>query len=476
MEQFDVVKKIGNTDYNYKILTLGVKGGMLPAEKKMMIFCNWEVFGCKVHSSVKGRIDGLAEFYRSSNLQIGDEIGVKFDLEDDQIFVTVISRVSDTLDDLDALDDSNSSETVDDAEVRKNIFEGLDPVVYHGEYFYGSGFEKPSYLAVNNEYVITRSWEQKLCLSHESDMFNKIDISDIDIKDTVLFGFNNYGVWFLKNKIYHEEEMLCKIICVNPWEKTKREWKMNGKNAYVNVNNIYIYGDQIFYISEKGTKSYIIKLLSNSVEMEIFVANKDEKLSHLSVHDERLAFQFVSRKANGGTYWYIYSIYGGEEQKIGQPSIEIKSINLKKGVMWTRLTERERNYLGIESKGVLIARSIGQPVEGRYRVYKNTKTPVTFTLPSSYCRLDYCYFDGNDYYEAPHYSHLKRSDRQGGVFNLGPMGHGETRKIAVSEKYLYVNYDASMPVRLPRKFSESRERAEENVEAFKLWGNNDYRL
>lgn len=73
-------KTISKTEYKYKIITAGFQLA-LPVGMPVSItfaYCSKE-YMAMMHSITVGRIDGLTEFYRDSNLQPGDEITIFYD-------------------------------------------------------------------------------------------------------------------------------------------------------------------------------------------------------------------------------------------------------------------------------------------------------------------------------------------------------------------------------------------------------------
>lgn len=463
----DITKRIGITEYSTKSLEMGADFD-LPDENYIVFEKGFQAYVGTRDSGVIGRVNGLDKLYSEMNLQVGDEIRLVRDFMGDSIFISKVEKKPEEPQVIRA-----------ESEFLENLFAGLDPIVHHGEYYFGERFEKPRYLAANKNWIITYFEEEGLRLLDENGE-TRIDLSQMECKDTKgarLWGINNRGVWFVKYKYYHENEIPCKIICISPWNNNKLEVKMNSKNAHINEHDIYIYDDQIYYISKKETKSYVINLLHNDFESELFVANKGEELSKLSVYGEQVSFKFVSRKEEA-SYWYFYSTYGFEQMKLEIPTrvIDINLVNLKQQVMWTEMTEKELEKLGLLGKKVYVARRLEPIQQNVYCTWKSNHAPAIFIMQDKYDSLDDCYFDGANYYKSPHYSELVRFNRDGEKFVLGPMGHGETQKIVVGEKYLYVNYDASMPVRLPRKFKSIQASAEKNQDALKLWGNHDYRL
>lgn len=86
-----VKKTIGNTDYNYNIITAGAKFSV-PTGIQVTVEHNGKNYSAKMHSKTVGIIDGLSAFYKDSGLQIGDEILLTYDgitdvikIEDDDL-------------------------------------------------------------------------------------------------------------------------------------------------------------------------------------------------------------------------------------------------------------------------------------------------------------------------------------------------------------------------------------------------------
>lgn len=87
---FTVTRTINATEYKYKIITAGSKFAV-PAGMPVTVSLtsSSQDYRAKMHSKTAGRIDGLAEFYRVSNLQAGDEITLSYDAALNRITVSL---------------------------------------------------------------------------------------------------------------------------------------------------------------------------------------------------------------------------------------------------------------------------------------------------------------------------------------------------------------------------------------------------
>lgn len=91
-----IEKKIGNTDYNYSIITAGAKFAM-PKGIAVTLECEGCFYNAKMHSTTVGRIDGLSALYKAHNLQVGDEIRLTYDSDENVIHVEKVGQSSDVI-------------------------------------------------------------------------------------------------------------------------------------------------------------------------------------------------------------------------------------------------------------------------------------------------------------------------------------------------------------------------------------------
>ena len=80
-EDITVEKTITKTDAVYKIITAGARFHIGFGEGITLCFGEKE-YKTKMHSSTKGRIDGLAQFYADAGLKIGDLIKLSYTCAD----------------------------------------------------------------------------------------------------------------------------------------------------------------------------------------------------------------------------------------------------------------------------------------------------------------------------------------------------------------------------------------------------------
>lgn len=77
---FTIRRTISETEYKYKIITAGAEFAVpLGMPVTITFACSSKEYNAKMHSISVGRINGLTDFYRDSNLQVGDEITIFYD-------------------------------------------------------------------------------------------------------------------------------------------------------------------------------------------------------------------------------------------------------------------------------------------------------------------------------------------------------------------------------------------------------------
>ena len=74
----EVKKVLNGTDIKYNILTCGA-GLALPFDTAVEVVCGGKVYGCKTHSTTKGRIGGMKAVFAENGLKEGDELKVIWD-------------------------------------------------------------------------------------------------------------------------------------------------------------------------------------------------------------------------------------------------------------------------------------------------------------------------------------------------------------------------------------------------------------
>ncbi len=81
-----IEKTIGNTDIKYNILTCGSSFN-IGENKSIALVYNQKEYAAKMHSTVKGRIDGLKSFYIDTALKKGDRCTLKYVFEERKVYI-----------------------------------------------------------------------------------------------------------------------------------------------------------------------------------------------------------------------------------------------------------------------------------------------------------------------------------------------------------------------------------------------------
>ncbi|HOS70050.1 MAG TPA: hypothetical protein PLG67_02785 [Bacillota bacterium] len=81
VEQKKETRKINESEARYFIITFGSRAAFtssLPQGQNIIVRFEGNDYPAKVHSNVKGRLDGLGAFYRNSKLKAGDTIEANY--------------------------------------------------------------------------------------------------------------------------------------------------------------------------------------------------------------------------------------------------------------------------------------------------------------------------------------------------------------------------------------------------------------
>lgn len=84
------IKVIGQTDIKYNICTFGAKFH-IGFGVQVVIQMGDNIYRCKTHNGVKGRIDGLKKFYSENNINLGDRLEAKYISKDNMIIIKASS-------------------------------------------------------------------------------------------------------------------------------------------------------------------------------------------------------------------------------------------------------------------------------------------------------------------------------------------------------------------------------------------------
>ncbi len=363
------------------------------------------------------------------------------------------------------------------------IFASLDSVTCHSEYYYNIQNPMKNYyrMAANQGWVLKEEEREHsyILMDENGENQRKIDVSLKLRKNeyACLMGFNTKGIWFIicvDGDSYSNKKFLC-VDVVNsktveyPIERQKGE-----------ISDVYIYDDEVYYINKVTENKQILYRQTSYGCTELMNTRKDEWIGRLSADANRIAWGFINKE--NYNFWYIRNKDTGKQNiitvpmrtdKPWLPMLKIHSVNLNRNMMYTTLTEGEARRFGKECESIAIRR-LADPIEGQILTKKSdgSSMEIVWTIEnSSY------YFDGIVFYHIPHYSKIVRSDWKGTKYCLGGTGHGECDKIIVTDKWLYINYDAYDMVRLPKRFNEFIGEASDNPEAFFIFGKGkDFRM
>lgn len=496
----ECTRVLSPTDINYKIICAG-SGFDIGQGRPVNVSFEGRRYQAKMHSKTKGRIDGLSQLYADFAFTEGQELSLSYDEGTNTIEISDPWAMP--FDDPDTeAGDENAQDAGAGAAGEKvysqteiyHIVSDFDSVAKHQEYYGRSDFLR---VAVNRGWIVYGggNWGDGYWLMNE-DTLEKIPLNVLGHQYDTFLGANCAGLWFMdygsgRNK--WGDAVPGKLIYTGPSFSGETVWRFNGRKA--TVKELYIHVLNVYYIAHiSENKQALIEVCGNGDERELFVAHKGESLDSLSVNDDFVVFRLWSQNAPEKSGWYVWRRVGESLVFLNRarradspwPAIEIRRIFLDQKVMWTEVTEKEAAQYGIDPQD-WICRSLGEPKEGKFGVYKDTRKPVTWRGISR-CAINY--FDGKVAYSASSYSQLKRISRDGSEIMLYSGGHGECEKFVVSDKYLYGNFDALVPVRVPKLFRQPENTSAVasldietggmkdlvNPEAEAIWGTKDIRF
>ncbi len=378
-----------------------------------------------------------------------------------------------------------------ESSVLAKIFAGLDRAVCRSEYFHlagGNPMLGGYSMAVNGNWVLRH-------VSHfPDDEFILMDADRqaeirLDVRPKLrkaeyknLLGFNTCGVWFLIRSQENDKFFNVKFLCVDVVKNRVYEYPIEHQSGV--ISDIYVYGNEILYINDTSDDKQFLHHLNAEVSEELFSVQKNEFIFRLSATETRFAWGFISKRDGKENWcWYFFDKATRQRSQINTPRLpdrpwipllDIVSVDLVKNTMITTLSQSERERYDAP-EGALAVRKIETPVEFRILTYKTDRQPAIWRIPT---RSKSFYFDGGVYYSVPDSEELDRFDRFGNRFILGGTGgNGVCQNLLATDKWLYVNYDATDMVRLPKFFSACQESARNNPEAMFIFGKGqDFRM
>lgn len=468
-----VTKTIGNTDFNYKLITGGAKFA-LPQGMPVTLYCNGRAYSGKMHSKTVGRIDGLSVLYKETGLQIGDEITLTYDLRTDIIYVEIVGQEYELKfaeDDFDIEIRMEPEQAVNPK--LKAIQDSFEPVAVHFEYYHENDFVYP--VTINGQWILCDQSENAYLFAENN--HERIELSLNRKKGDWLLGMNRKGVWYAAcadTPTWDGTDWCNEIVCVDLAGNTQRRVLFNPERASID-GEVYIYDNNAYYIARVSERQQKLMWVDTilGVERVLYSTRVGEEISRVSADATRVTYRI---KYDGEVRWIVQTIGAQERTELGtrsnpnrswEPLVKIHVVDLKRNVLWTTMTEAERvKWGGTETD--LVARPLEDPIDGRVCVYKSDRAPVIYRNSKELEYERYWYFDGNDLYVGQYNSPLVRTDKKGVQYQVGDPNvhlHGNTKDFIVSDSYVYVDYDGFCTVCLPRKFHESKQSGRDNPEA-----------
>lgn len=384
---------------------------------------------------------------------------------------------------------SSDSAQLNDAFALEELFANLDPVVCHTEYYFlkgGNPMLGGFSMAVNRDKVLRHVShfpdDDYIITDENGENERRLDIH-IRLRKAeykYLMGFNSNGVWFMVRSQINDRFLNVKFLCADVVGGRIIEYPIEHQHG--TITDVYIFEDEICYINNTSEGLQYLHRLTPGSNVLLFETQKEESVFRLSANAERIAWGFVSKR-DVKTFWrwHFYDktlrrmlqlTVPPNKDKTWMPLVEIVAVDLVKNTMYTSLTENEAAHFDVPEWSVAV-RKIEDPKEFGILSYKGGQSAVWKVdrgLP------DY-YFDGAVFYYVPNSAELDRFDRFGTKFALGKTGTGACQNFLVTEKWLYVNYDAHDMVRLPKQFTAYRGLAADNPESFFIFGKGkDFRM
>lgn len=370
-----------------------------------------------------------------------------------------------------------------DAHELEERFASLDPVVCHSEYYYlrsGNPMLGGFSMAVNGKYIlrhVTHFPNDDYILSDENGenerrLDIRIKLHKAEYK--YLMGFNSSGVWFMVGSQINDRILNVKFLCVDVVGGRTIEYPI--AHPHGTISDVYVYEDEVCYINNSADGiQYLHRLTPNNGDDQLFETQKEETIFRLSADANRIAWGFTSKRdVKTFCRWHFYD---RETKKASQvavppdrertwlPLAEIGAVDLAKNVMYTSLNAKEAVRFGAQEWSIAV-RKIKDPELYGILNYKDNQSAVWKVDR----RLTDYYFDGAVFLTVPDPTEIDRFDRFGNKHILGKTGSGACQNFLVTDKWLFVNYDAHDMVRLPKLFTANRGQASDNPEAFFVFG------
>lgn len=369
------------------------------------------------------------------------------------------------------------------------LFSSFDPVVCHSEYYYlnnGNPMLSGLSMAVNGRWILKHIShfpdDEYLLIDENGENTTRLDVRPKLRKSEYknLMGFNSLGVWFFVRSQFNERFLNERFICVDVVRNRIYEYPIEHKHGA--ISDVYIYGDEVYYVNDTADfKQYLHRVLPSGGTELFSTQIKAERIFRLSATAKTAAWGYTSnREGKECWYWYFFDKASGQRAQLtaprhpdrtSQPLIELVAPDVSKGTLYTALSENEAGHFNIAQNSIA-TRKLADPVEFQILSYKDGQNAI-WRVP----REGGYYFDGSVYYQVVDNGELDRYDRFGAKYILGRTGKGACGNFLVTDKWLFINFDAHDMVRLPKAFCESKGSSEEDPEVFYIFGRGqDFRM
>ena len=384
-----------------------------------------------------------------------------------------------------ALSEPGAPERVESA-VLARIFSELDSAACRSEYYHlfnGNPMLCGYSMAVNGNWVlhhISQFPNDEFILT-DADRQAEIRL-DIQVKLRKteyknLMGFNCCGVWFLIRSHVGAKFFNVKFLCVDVVRNRYYEYPIENPGG--TISDVYIFDNEILYIKETSDDEHFLHHVTRQESEELFAVYRSERIFRLSATETRFAWGYANdRDGKECWYWYFYDratkqisqiTIPHQPERLWLPLFEVLAVDLVKNTMVTTISLNEAARLGVPETSIAV-RKIEDPVEHRILNYKTDRQPAVWPID---CDAADFYFDGTVYYAVPSSAQVFRYDRFGNRHVLGDRRwDGLCQNLLVTDKWLYVNYDARDLVRLPKLFSACDDVSDDNPEAMFVFGRN----
>ena len=388
-------RKLGATDVKYGIICAGSKFD-IGCNKPVKVKVNGRIYHGKMHSSTKGRIDGLSQMFIDCSLKQGEELELCYDESSNIIEITQMIEGSNEFDSF--IQSENVTDSV--------------PVVqeFDGEYYNFSGYKKFSHkMAIyGNKYYFLHQGDVITCKFGEKkgEPLIKNALKKTGDSHQQIF-VNEVGIFVYDSLC--DRGVICRLFDYDGKVKDTFEIKRTGRKSEGNCIHCfsYIVGDAFYCVSDKEYMVYRFNTGErHSSELEI---PDSSELKGLIVSDSQVYLRIARRDKE--TYreveqWYRLVTDSTLSYTSGQMRPIFKNVNQnmvflhpKKNIVWIESYDKPCD----NSLEALRRELRGEEMETRLRTYTayslvDGKMIRKVKVSDKYSSDKIIYFDGRVMY------------------------------------------------------------------------------